>query len=81
MIPDLSQPRMVSLEEVSQLFKRAPSTIKKAVQHGKFPIPPRISGPRTPMQWSSVDLLKYFADPKAKYVAGAKRGTSKPGAK
>lgn len=75
MIPDLSQKRMVSLDEVAALFRRAPKTIKRAVNEGRFPVMPRERGRGNAMQWSSVDLARYFDDPKWAAKCGTRGGT------
>lgn len=57
---------MVTIEEVAALFNLRPSTIGTYLRNGTFPVPPRIYGGRgIPTQWSSVDLRRYFDDPKA----------------
>ena len=72
MIPDLTQVRMLTVEEVARLFRCKPNTVRKKVQAGLFPVPPRGSG--KPMLFSSVDLLRYFEDPKAAKQYAPKRG-------
>ncbi len=73
--PDLSQPRMVSLGEVAILFDRSTHSVKRHVQHGTFPVEPRVRGKGFDLQWSSADLKRYFEDPRAAKACAAKRGT------
>lgn len=72
MIPDLSQIRMLTLDEVAELFRLKPGTVLKHVQNGTFAVLPRGQG--KPMLWSSVDIKRYFEDPKAGLRGAAKRG-------
>jgi len=64
-IPDLSEPRMLSIDEVALLFNLRPRTVTTYLRNNTFPVPPRIYGKGVVTQWSSVDLRRYFDDPKA----------------
>ncbi len=63
MAVDLSTPRAVSLEEVAELFKQAPTTIKTRVQQDNFPVKPIDMAIGRNLTWSSVQLLAYFTNP------------------
>lgn len=56
---DLDGYRMVSLEEVAQLFDIEAKSIQVRVWNGRFPVKPKM---KKPMRWSSVELRAFFED-------------------
>lgn len=56
---DLTSPRMVSLEEMAQLWDTTIVGIRNRVLRGTFPVRPKAT---RPLRWSSTELEKFFAD-------------------
>ena len=56
---DISGHRFVSLEEVAALWDMEPTSLKRRVFKGKFPVKPKA---KYPLRWSSAELREWFED-------------------
>lgn len=62
---DLSGYRLVSLEEVAQMWRISPAALKQRYHAGTFPVLPK---EKNPLRWSSVELREWFEDARKRRI-------------
>lgn len=56
----LRDPRLLRIEEMSQIFHRAIPTIRRQIADGSFEIEPRVRAARKPTLWSPGDVQRWL---------------------